>query len=142
MLRSFAFWLYFITIGLTVSSYLVMTNNVYMTERNYPVTYTHKYVVESCVKSHCRDRYMGRFVTDEGQVFSRHISDYMYNHMRIGEQFDLTLRPMDIKQTPKDNALWFFGPVILYSVNLVFLFIVFVCTIVEVYDYRKKKLRV
>jgi len=141
MKRGYLWLLVTATVILTCWCAYVWNNNTYMEHKSVPVTYIDKYVTESCVKSHCRDRYMGWFRTDDGLVFDRHINDYMYKQMHLGEKFNLTLRPFDMHQTPLNNFYWFFGPIIILGLTGFF----WLCTTLELahlWIKRKKQLRV
>lgn len=101
-------------IALTGLSMYIKDNNEYMAFRDVPVVFIDKYTRESCHKGHCRDRFKGLFRTEDGTVFDRQISAYMYRQMHLGERFSLNIRQFDIRQTPSDNLWWFFIPVLVY----------------------------
>jgi hypothetical protein len=100
-------------------SVYVVKYNTYMTEVDVPVTFMDRWTRQSCHKSHCSERYVGFFRTEQGITFTRDIGDYMYHRMRLGEKFELTLRPFDIRQNTSDNVWWFFGPPIVWGITLV-----------------------
>lgn len=104
----------------------------YMQYKDVPVTFVDRHLDESCSKSNCRDRFVGLFKTNEGVFFDREIGYYTYSQMHIGEKFTLNLRRFDIKQTPWENAIWFFGVVILFSIGLATLFATLLCKWIEV----------
>lgn len=108
-----------LAILMTIASYSMFAYNDYMTYRDTPVTFVDKFTTDSCHKGHCRDRYIGLFKTTEGIVFDRPISAYMYRQMHLGEQFALNIRPFDIRQNDSDNAIWFFGPIIVAGLALI-----------------------
>lgn len=117
----------------------VFKNNTYMEYRNVPVTFVDRWASESCHKGSCRDRLLGLFKTDDGVFFERHISLYMFRQMRLGERFDLHLRQMDIKQTERDNVLWFFGPVLVYIVTFMLWAIIIIGYSTDLISYIKKR---
>lgn len=90
----------------------------YMQYKDVPVTFVDRHLDESCSKSSCRDRFVGLFKTNEGVFFDREISYYTYSQMHLGEKFTLNLRRFDIKQTPWENAVWFFGVAILFATGV------------------------
>lgn len=130
---------FIIAILLAISSTWVWVNNDYSTYRDVPVTFIDKFAQESCHKGSCHDRFIGLFRTDEGVIFDRPISAYMFRQMHLQEKFTLNLRPFDIKQTPMDNVFWLFGPMILHIVTVIFwLFMIYsVCD--DWYTSRKAK---
>lgn len=90
-----------------------------MEYKDYPVTFVDKYTRQRCYKGSCHDQYEGLFKTEDGYVFDRPISSYMYRQMHLGEKFPLKLRPLDIRQTSWDNAVWFIMPVFVYVITFV-----------------------
>jgi len=99
---------------------VVKYNDDYMVEKDVHVTFIDKMERNSCHKSNCTGKLYGLFKTDDGIFFDRQISMYMYTQMKVGEDFNLTLRRMDIKQTGWDNVIYFFG-VITMSIFVVML---------------------
>ena len=123
-------------IALSAWSVYVWNNNTYMEYRDVPVTFIDKYTLQACSKHGCSVRTEGLFKTEDGYVFSRSISSYMYRQMRLGEKFDLNIRQMDIQQTAQDNIYWFFGPVVLYIVT----FVIWCLSLFHLFDeYTKYK---
>lgn len=137
MTEKHASWLFCACLAiLTCLSVWVANNNDYMRYREVPVTYYGKFMTESCFKGFCRDIKTARYITDDGVRFTRFASDYVYDQMRFGERFSLTLRPIDIKQTTFNNIWWFFAPVILWCITGTLL-LVFGGTFV--YEWLKSK---
>ena len=112
-------FLLFLIVTLSSWSTYVWNNNVYMKFQDVPVTFIDKYTVQACSKHSCTARLEGLFKTESGYVFDREISGYMYRQMHLGEKLTLNLRQFDIKQTPRDNLYWFFGPLLVYGLTIV-----------------------
>lgn len=102
-----------------VGSVVLYYNNDYMRYRDIPVTFIEKSVEDTCHKTRCRKTYIGLFKTDGEIYFDRPISYYMYTQTPLREQFELSLRPKDIRQSPRENLLYFFLPVLLFSLAVV-----------------------
>lgn len=96
----------------------IYKNNDYMTYQDVPVEYVKRYITQSCHKSQCTDRYEGLFKRlSDGYIFDRSITPSMYHTYPAGSRYDMRIRPIDIKQTGRDNILRFFGSLIVYIVT-------------------------
>lgn len=104
-----ALWATAFTVFFLVGWAILFHYNDYLRERPVHVTFVDRGTDNRCHKSRCDLVYVGIYQTDEGQRFYQDISEYQYRQMHLNEQFMMTLRPMDIKQTPKDNLIWVFG---------------------------------
>lgn len=98
-----------------VCTVVLQYNNDYMRYRDIPVTFIEKGVESNCHKSNCRTTYIGLFKTDGEIFFDRPVSYYMYTQTPLRKQFELNLRPMDIRQTPRENVLYFILPAVMFS---------------------------
>ena len=120
------------SIACILSAIALHYSSDYMQYRDVPVTFIDRHLDESCSKSNCRDRFIGLFKTSEGVFFDREVSYYTYSQMHIGEEFTLNLRRFDIKQTPWENAIWFFGVVILFAIGIGTLLTTLLFKVIEV----------
>ena len=126
-----------ITLVVVATALWVFYNNDYMTYRNYPVTFVEKSETTSCHKTSCRPRYIGLFKLGDGTYFNQDIGKYMFTQMHLGEQFELELRPFDIRQTPSQNWWFFFMPVFLFSAALAAVGMAIVVTVKEIFSTKR-----
>jgi len=55
---------------------------------------------------------------ENGRVFSTSIDYSFYWKTELGKKYTLSLREFDIKQTFEKNIVWFFCPVLLFSISI------------------------
>lgn len=99
---------------LMAASFTVTHFNDYATYRDYNVV-----MVEKMQTMGKCSRLVGLFKTETGETFETKISMSTYFSLNPGDAAVLSMRPMDIRQTVKQNIVWVLLPVCLYSVTLV-----------------------
>lgn len=127
--------IYGVNILLIACSTWLFFNNDYMTPRDYTVTVIDKFKEERCHKHGCNLYLKGLFKTVDGDFFDLDLTMASYNRLVIGGTAVFEERPFDIKQTPKENILYFFGPVVLFSITLV------VLGVTLLYMYERYRIR-
>ena len=126
----------------SVWSYWIWVNNDYSTYRNVPVTFVDRHSTNSCHKGSCSDYRVGLFRREsDGMFFERPISLYMFTQVRLGEKFDLRLRPFDMKQTTKDNIWWLFVPIIVHIITAMMWVITLIGIGCEIYERITKRIK-
>lgn len=105
-------WLLYIATVLLVSSVWSCFNNEYLTRRDYTVIVIDKFKEERCHKHRCKLYMKGLFKTEEGDFFDLDLTMASYNRLVVGKTAVFELRPMDIKQTAKQNILYLIGPLV------------------------------
>ena len=100
-----------------------LLNSDYMHSQPYDVLVTDKMVVAG---SKGRGQPYAVYKLDDGYVFDEPVSVATYSQLTVGQRYTMSFRPMDIKQTPIENLLYFFLPCILASVLIVSAFFGFV----------------
>ena len=131
--------LYIVTTLLLIICCWYWVSNDYMTSRDYTVKMVDKFKEERCHKSSCNLYLKGLFRTEDGDFFDLDLTMASYTRLHPGSEAVFELRPFDIKQTPRENLLYFFGPVIVYSLTLSAILWSLVCVIVERKDAKAKK---
>ncbi|EPZ4757104.1 hypothetical protein ACXN21_001577 [Escherichia coli] len=74
---------------------------------------------------------------EQGRVFDRRVSPSFYTLLNKGDTIAIEIREMDIKQTTKDNLIWFFGTVLLVSICITGFITCIVFGIAYLIDERK-----
>lgn len=107
--------------------------NTYMTYRDYDVKVVQLYQGEIDGK-HSQIDFTGVFRTkDTGIIFDLPISAATYSQLQVGDYTQFNLRPFDIKQTFKENLIWYMGFAVYlsfmmaWSVGAVFIRIFKIC---------------
>ncbi|BBC78137.1 Hypothetical protein KNT65_gp089 [Escherichia phage EcS1] len=93
-------------------------NNDYMSEKSYTVETTQLYSGQGTGR-YASTEFIGVFKTEDNVYFDLRLKPSTYSQLKVGEKVVFDLRPMDIKQTPMENLIWFFGGVILWSISIV-----------------------
>lgn len=95
---------------------LYNSQNDYMTYRDYNVTVVNTFTGTTGKSSL---QFIAVYELPNGQRFDRFISASTYSSIKPGDNLTVNLRPHDVKQTTKDNILWFIGAAILNSLAIV-----------------------
>jgi hypothetical protein len=96
-------------------TFIIWTNNDYMTYKNERVMVIDKLTTTGGYKT------SGHFYlilkTEQNQVFDLSVTPATFSQSQIGDMKTFNLRPFDIKQSPSENALYFFGQTILLAIG-------------------------
>jgi len=78
---------------------------------------------------------------EQNRTFDRYVAASTYSQAIVGNMYKFNLREFDIKQTPTNNTIYFFGYCTFLTVTIVFLFLGIVLWGNEVYNmyYKPKK---
>lgn len=111
-MKTIIFGLTFILAGL-----IIWLNNDYMTYNS------EKCVVLDKLTTNGGYKRSGQFYlvlqTDKNQVFDLSVTPATFSQSKIGDVRTFNVRPFDIKQSPIENALYFFGQVIVFAIGSV-----------------------
>lgn len=103
---------------MTIVTYLFHVNNDYMTFKNTECVVLDKMTTTGSGKS------SGKFYLilkdNKEQVFDLIVEPSTFYQAKEGKNIVFNLRPFDIKQTPMENTIFFFGEAILISMSLAF----------------------
>ena len=111
----------FYLIGIAVISIImyVCSNNDYLTHKD------RNCVVVDKIQSIGSYKHHGNFYLvlreERGIVFDIIVDAATYTQAKKDQNITFSLRQMDIKQTPKENILYFFGPIIVLIFGLIFI---------------------
>lgn len=105
---------FIVIIVMVVASYLSL-NNDYMSEKQYNATLVDKFQA-STTKSAI---FYGVFKLEDGTTFDLSLSPADFRLLEINHKYQYALRPFDIKQTPTQNALYFFAPIVVLATAVV-----------------------
>lgn len=109
----------FAVAGLLLGLCLVITiNNDYMSARDVHVTVMDKKVVPKTSKVSEKKELV--YKSDDGIIFNRRVSESTYKTSPVGEQYKISIRPFDMKQTGRENTIFFFGPILTGVIGLGF----------------------
>lgn len=107
---------------LLIGMSMTVTSGDYMTHRKWDAEVVGKYISHS---KHGRENYNmiyrlrdGQGLISDGHRFDRPSSGGTYHTSGVGQVNTVYLRPFDIKQTGRQNALFFFLPCILMSIGI------------------------
>lgn len=100
-------------LALFASVYGVMRINTYTTPVTRTVEVKQLYAGETGGR-HSRMQFIAVFETKDGILFDQPVSASNYYLLQPGDKVTMELTPMSIKQTGRDNAIWFFGAVFYY----------------------------
>jgi len=107
---------------------IIYYNNEYMLEKSVKCTVINK--LES------QGRYSSNFylvLKEENEIiFDITVTPSNYSQLNIGDIAYFNLRKFDIKQTKIDNAIYFFGQVIPFSISICCLCVILVCFIFKI----------
>lgn len=95
--------------------YIVSLFNTYTTFNQYNLDVKELYSGLSGGK-YPRTEFIAVLKTDDGILFDRRISPTLFSQIHKGDKIVLELRPIDIKQTPRDNLIWFFGYIVFVTI--------------------------
>lgn len=95
---------------------LYNSQNDYTTYRDYDVTVVNTFTGTTGRSSL---QFIAVYELPNGQRFDKFISASTYASIKPGDNFRVNLRPFDVKQTTKDNILWFFGAAVLNSLAII-----------------------
>ena len=105
-----------VIISVTVYNFF---NNDYMTDKNRDC------VVVDKIQSNGSYKHDGNFYLvlreERGIIFDLIVDAATYTQAKIGQNITFSLRQFDIVQTPKENILYFFGPIIVLIFGLIFI---------------------
>lgn len=118
-MKSKKLWLYGLAaLGCILLMWWAESTNYYLNTRPYEVEVVEKYKGVSDGK-HAKMEFIGVYRTTDGMVFDRYLSAATYFQTAVGDKFTMDLKPMDIKQSTKENLVFFFGHVILMAILFV-----------------------
>lgn len=110
-MKTIIFGLTFILAGL-----IIWLNNDYMTYNS------EKCVVLDKLTTNGGYKRSGQFYlvlqTDKNQVFDLSVSPATFSQTEVGGTKTFNIRPFDIKQTPKENAVYFFGQAFIFAIGV------------------------
>lgn len=113
-----------ISVIITIITYLFHVNNDYMTFKNTECVVLDKMTTTGGRKS------SGKFYLvlkdNKGEVFDLIVAPSTFYQAKEGKKIVFNLRPMDIKQTPMENTIFFFGEAVLMSICLAFWIVSFI----------------
>lgn len=84
--------------------------NDYMTSKPYQVTVVDVITGVSSGR-YSSTEFIAVYELEDGYRFDERISAAASTYLKKGDKITLELRPMDVKQTNRDNIIWFFGSV-------------------------------
>lgn len=93
------------------------SQNTYMETKVIPVEVVELISGQSTGK-YSKLEFIAVYKDEQGRVFDRHVSPSFYTLLNKGDTIAIEIREMDIKQTTKDNLIWFFGTVLLVSIGI------------------------
>lgn len=96
----------------------IMLNNDYMSARDVAVTVMERNIVPKTSKVSEKKELV--YKSDDGIIFRQRVSESTYKTSPIGEQYKVYVRPFDMKQTVKENAIFFFGPIFIGTLSMGF----------------------
>lgn len=91
------------------------SQNTYMETKVIPVEVVELISGQSTGK-YSKLEFIAVYKDEQGRVFDRRVSPSFYTLLNKGDTIAIEIREMDIKQTTKDNLIWFFGTVLLVSI--------------------------
>ncbi|UPW39309.1 thioredoxin [Escherichia phage vB_EcoM_ESCO47] len=130
-LRCFIAALVFVIIPFIWSS-----QNTYMETKVIPVEVVELISGQSTGK-YSKLEFIAVYKDEQGRVFDRHVSPSFYTLLNKGDTIAIEIREMDIKQTTKDNLIWFFGTVLMFSIGITGFITCIVFGVAYLIDERK-----
>ncbi len=112
------------------------SQNTYMETKVIPVEVVELISGQSTGK-YSKLEFIAVYKDEQGRVFDRHVSPSFYTLLNKGDTIAIEIREMDIKQTTKDNLIWFFGTVLLVSICITGFITCIVFGIAYLIDERK-----
>lgn len=112
-------FLILVGLGLWYSAWCLMEANEYMKTKDFPVEVKQIYSGTGSGK-YSRMEFIAIYQAQDGTIFDRNISAASFYQLEPGDKVILQLRQYDIRQTWKDNTIWFFGALMYYLVTGVF----------------------
>ncbi|WPK35868.1 thioredoxin [Escherichia phage AV117] len=112
------------------------SQNTYMETKVIPVEVVELISGQSTGK-YSKLEFIAVYKDEQGRVFDRHVSPSFYTLLNKGDTIAIEIREMDIKQTTKDNLIWFFGTVLLVSICITGFITCIVFGITYLIDERK-----
>lgn len=112
------------------------SQNTYMETKVIPVEVVELISGQSTGK-YSKLEFIAVYKDEQGRVFDRRVSPSFYTLLNKGDTIAIEIREMDIKQTTKDNLIWFFGTVLLVSICITGFITCIVFGIAYLIDERK-----
>ena len=112
------------------------SQNTYMETKVIPVEVVELISGQSTGK-YSKLEFIAVYKDEQGRVFDRHVSPSFYTLLNKGDTIAIEIREMDIKQTTKDNLIWFFGTVLLVSICITGFITCIVFGVAYLIDERK-----
>lgn len=97
-------------------AYSAIKFNKYMTHNDYPLQVVELYSGMSNSK-YPTTEFIAVMKTEDGIIFDRRVSAAFFSQTQKGDKIVLSLRPFDIKQTFRDNLIFFFGAVVIQAAS-------------------------
>lgn len=120
----------------TIIPFIWNSQNTYMETKVIPVEVVELISGQSTGK-YSKLEFIAVYKDEQGRVFDRHVSPSFYTLLNKGDTIAIEIREMDIKQTTKDNLIWFFGTVLLVSICITGFITCIVFGIAYLIDERK-----
>jgi hypothetical protein len=96
-------------------TYIFDQHNTYMRFKQRKCIILDKLITPPGYK-HSADLYLV-LKEERGIVFDLNVAPATYSQHKIGDTIHFTLRDFDIKQTRRDNTIYFFGQVLLFAIS-------------------------
>ncbi|QWY13463.1 thioredoxin [Escherichia phage vB_EcoM-ZQ3] len=112
------------------------SQNTYMETKVIPVEVVELISGQSTGK-YSKLEFIAVYKDEQGRVFDRRVSPSFYTLLNKGDTIAIEIREMDIKQTTKDNLIWFFGTVLLVSICITGFITCIVFGVAYLIDERK-----
>lgn len=112
------------------------SQNTYMETKVIPVEVVELISGQSTGK-YSKLEFIAVYKDEQGRVFDRHVSPSFYTLLNKGDTIAIEIREMDIKQTTKDNLIWFFGTVLMFSIGITGFITCIVFGVAYLIDERK-----
>ncbi|EHH5496264.1 hypothetical protein J7D59_002200 [Escherichia coli] len=120
----------------SVIPFIWNSQNTYMETKVIPVEVVELISGQSTGK-YSKLEFIAVYKDEQGRVFDRRVSPSFYTLLNKGDTIAIEIREMDIKQTTKDNLIWFFGTVLLVSICITGFITCIVFGIAYLIDERK-----
>jgi hypothetical protein len=113
----------FIAIAAMIGASYISLNNDYMSEKQYKATLVDKFQASTSKSA----IFYGVFKLDDGTTFDLTLSPSDFRLLDLNHEYQYSLRPFDIKQSPTQNILYFLSPIIILATSVVMIFSIIFC---------------
>lgn len=127
---------FIIALVFVIIPFIWNSQNTYMETKVIPVEVVELISGQSTGK-YSKLEFIAVYKDEQGRVFDRRVSPSFYTLLNKGDTIAIEIREMDIKQTTKDNLIWFFGTVLLVSICITGFITCIVFGIAYLIDERK-----